>query len=356
MRKSLLLAASLLFLKTGEAQRPITSEEAKAAALRIEVVTNNGDPGALNRFFYIDSLLGRMATKSHSMQDPEFRRGFTESFSKSFASYGARIVGSIRMGNYRLLREYESGGTRHVVFRMFGTSGLNYHDYSLFRLKDSIKASDIFVYTTDELLSSTLAKLTDMMDNSIESTPELASAIMSMNEQNNKKNYLGVKEQYNKLSDKFKQNKAIQMIYIAACHQLGTQLYEEAIEHFVALFPNVPSGYLMMIDLYFLRKEFDKGMAAIDKMDRLLGGDPVLDYFRGNFYKLSGKAAESLTCYERVYRFDPTIASDVLALAMGYEDAGEKQKAKTVIADFKKTGAFHAADFSDLFTKYPDLK
>jgi tetratricopeptide (TPR) repeat protein len=338
------------------AQRPISSEEAKATALRIEAVTNSGDPGALNRFFYIDSLLGRAATKSHSMQDPAFRRGFGESFSKSFASYGVLIVASIEMGNYRLLREYESGGSRHLVFRMFGNGGLNYHDYTLVRVKDSIKAADALVYTTDELLSTTLAKLTDMMDNSLENTPEQASAIMSMNQQNNKKNYAGVKAQYDKLDEKSRRNKAIQMIYITACHSLGTQLYQEAIEHFAVLFPDAPSGYLRMIDLYYLRKEYDKGFAAIDKMDKLIGGDKVLDYFRGNFYRLEGKQAESIGCYERVYQYDPTLANNVLMLTKAYEETGEKGKAKALIADFKKTNAFHAAGFSDLFTKYPDLK
>lgn len=356
MRKQLLLAILLLVLKTLTAQRPISSEEALATAQRIEVATNSGDAGALNHFIYIDSLIGRMAKKSKSIQNPEFRRTFTESFSKGFATYGVRIVGSVRMGNYRLLREYESEGTRHLLFRMFGNGGLNYHDYTLIRVKDSIKAADALVYATDEPLSTTLAKLTDMMDNTVESSPELASAMLQMNEQNNKKNYAGVKEQYDKLDEKFKQNKAVQMIYITACHNLGTQLYQDAIEHFVALFPSAPSGYLRMVDLYYLRKEYDKGIAAIDKMEKLMGGDKVLDYFRGNFNRLAGKQAESIGCYERVYQYDPTIGINVEMLAMSYEETGEKAKAKTVMAGFKKTNAYHEADFADLLAKYPDLK
>lgn len=356
MRKPILLAVLLLVLKTLPAQRPIGSEEALATVQRVEAATNSGDAGALNHFIYLDSLMARVVKKSNSMQDPEFKRGFAESFSKGFSSYGVRIVASVRMGNYRLLREYESGGTRHLLFRMFGNGGLNYHDYTLARVKDSIKATDVLVYTTDELLSTTLAKLTDMMDNSVESSPELASAMLQMNEQNNKKNYAGVKEQYDKLNDKFKQNKAIQMIYITACHNLGTQLYEDAIEHFVSLFPNAPSGYLRLVDLYYLRKEYDKGLAAIDKMDKLMGGDKVLDYFRGNFNRLAGKQAESIGLYERVYQFDPTIGINVEMLAMSYEETGEKAKAKTVMAGFKKTTAYHEADFNDLFAKYPDLK
>jgi tetratricopeptide (TPR) repeat protein len=356
MQKTLLLTALLLILKTVPAQKPVSSEEARATAQRIEAATNSGDASVLNHFIFLDSLIERLAQKSKTMQNPEFRRGFTESFAKGFSSYGVRIVASVQMGNYRLIREYESGGARHLLFRMFGNGGLNYHDYTLARVKDSIKASDVLVYSTDELLSTTLAKLADMMDNSAESSPELASAMLQLNEQNNKKNYAGVKEQYDKLDEKFKQNKAIQMVYISACHNLGAQLYEEAIEHFGVLFPTAPSNYLRMIDLYYLRKEYDKGLAAIDKIDKLMGGDKVLDYFRGNFYRLSGKPAESIGCYQRVYQYDPTIGNNVLLLTMVYEETGEKAKAKATLDAFRKTNVFHAADFSDVIAKYPDLK
>jgi tetratricopeptide (TPR) repeat protein len=356
MIKRVLLAAMLLGIKMVTAQRAISSEEALATAQRIEAATNSGDAGALNHFIDLDSLIAIMQRKSHALKDPTFLMGFTQSFSKGFSNYGQRIVASVQLGNYRLMREYESAGARHLLFRMFGSSGLNYHDYTLIRVKDSIKASDVFVYSIDEPLSSSLAKLTDMMDNSAEHLPEEVSILMNLNRQNTLKNYTGVKEQFEKLDEKYKQNKPIQLIYISACHQLDPQLYENAIEHFGASFPDAPSVYLMMIDLYYLRKEYDKGLTAIDKMDKLIGGDKVLDLFRGNFYKLAGKRAESLACYERVYRYDPSIGANVRFLIQGYEETGEKARAKTVITDFKKTRAFHDADFSDLLAKYPDLQ
>jgi len=356
MQKQLLLAALLLVLKTGMAQRVISSEEVRAAAQRIEAATNSGDAGALNRFIDLDSLIGIMQQKSQALKDPGFRSGFSQPFKNSFANYGQRIVASVQRGNYRMIREYEAGGVKHLVFRMFGSGGLNYHDYTLIRVKDSIKASDVFVYTTDEAVSSTLAKLVDMMNNSAEHLPEEVGILMKLNQQNAARNYTGVKEQYEKLSDKYKQNKAIQLIYITACHQLDPQLYERAIEHFANSFPDAPSAYLMMIDLYYGRKEYEKGLAAIDKLDKLIGDDKMLDLLRGNFYKLSGKRAESIACYEKVYRYDPTLSMNVHSLVGVYEEAGEKVKAKAVMASFKKTNAWHEADFSDLLAKYPDLK
>jgi predicted Zn-dependent protease len=223
-------------------------------------------------------------------------------------------------------------------------------------VKDSIKAADVFVYTTDEALSSTLSKLVDMMNNSLEHLPEEASVVMNINQQIIAKNYTGVKEQYDKLSEKYKQNKAIQLIYIAACHKLDLQLYESALEHYASRFPDAPSAYLMMIDLYYGRNEYSKGLASIDKLEKLLGGDKALDYLRGNLYRLSGKRAESIACYERVYLYDPTLTLNTHVLVKEYEETGEKAKAKTVMTEFKKTNAFHGADFSDLLAKYPDLK
>jgi len=351
------MVTALLFAVTvAAAQRPIGSGEALATAHRIEAATNRGDAGALDRFLDLDSLIDRMRQKSHALKDPAFFRGFSESFTTNFGHYGQRILPSIKLGNYRLLREYESKGSRHLLFRMFGAGGLNYHDYTLIRVKDSIKAADVYVYSIDESMSGSIATLADMMNNSAEKLPEDVSMMIKLTDENNKKNYAGVKEQYEQLDEKYKKTKAMQLVYISACHHLDQALYEGALEHFAASFPDAPSGYLMLIDLYYLRKEYDKGFTALDKMDKLLGGDPALDIFRGNFYRLQGKKAESLACYERVFRYDPGIAANARFLIVAYEEAGDKAKAKTVITEFRKTGAYHEADLSDLFTKYPELK
>lgn len=356
MRRQLLLGVLLLALRPATAQRTVSSEEARATAHRIETATNSGDAGVLNHFLDLDSLVGIIQQKSQAMKDPEFRAGFAPPFKAGFANYGQRIVASIQTGNYRLLRDYEIGGVRHLVFRMFGSGGLNYHDYTLIRMRDSIKASDVFVYTTDEAMSSTLAKLVDMMNNSAEHLPEEVAILMKMNQQIAAKNYAVVKEQYEKLGDKYKQNKAIQLINITACHQLDPKLYETAIEQYASSFPDAPSAYLMMIDLYYGRKEIDKGLAAIGKLDKLIGDDKALDFIRGNFYRLSGKRAESLACYEKVYQYDPTLAMNVHALVQEYEEKGDKTKARTAITGLKRTNAWHEAEFTDLYAKYPDLK
>jgi len=70
--------------------------------------------------------------------------------------------------------------------------------------------------------------------------------------------------------------------------------------------------------------------------DKLIGDDKALDFVRGNFYKLSGNRAESIACYERVYRYDPTLEMNTNALVHAYEEAGENAKAKAVLAGSKK--------------------
>jgi tetratricopeptide (TPR) repeat protein len=356
MRTQVLATALLLMMNTAIGQRVISSEEAQAAAKRIETATNSGNPAVLNQFLDLDSLVGIIQQKSQAMRDPEFQAGFVPPFKAGFAKYGQQIVTSIQTGNYRLLRNYEIGGVRHLVFRMFGSGGLNYHDYTLIRIRDSIKSSDVFVYTTDEALSSTLGKMVDMMNNSAEHLPEEVGILMKLNQQLAAKDYTSVKEQYEKLGEKYKQNKAFQLINITACHQLNPRLYETAIEQYASRFPDAPSAYLMMIDLYYSRKEIDKGVAAVDMLDKLIGDDKALDYLRGNFYRLAGKQAESIACYEKVYRYDPTLGMNVHALVAAYEEAGEKEKAKTVITGFKKTNSWRESDFHDLVAKYPDLR
>jgi len=353
--RSLLSGICLLFLlNAASAQRPITPEEAQAVAQWIETATNSGNANVLNHFIDVDTLLARVGQKSEVMQDPEFRRGFSESFAKSFTNYGTKIVASIQKGNYRLLHEYESGGDRHLLFRMFGSGGLNYHDYTLIRVKDSIKAADVRLYSTDELMSVTLSRLTDMM--SPGKSQDEADAFVHISSENNQQHYAAVKEIYDKTDEKIRNNKTIQLIYISACHHIDSKSYQDALEHFSQLYPDAAPAYLLMIDLYLLQKNYEKGLAAIDKIDKLVNEDKVLDYFRGNYYRAAGKPAESIACLERVYHYDPTISLTAHLLVRSYEEEGEKAKAKKVMDDFKKSNAFHAAEFSDLAGLYPDLK
>ena len=71
---------------------------------------------------------------------------------------------------------------------------------------------------------------------------------------------------------------------------------------------------------------------------------------------MSGKSAESLRCYEKVYHYDPSLSLNSLKLANTYAANGEKDKAKEVIDGYTKTSTYRQGDLDDLYSQYPELK
>jgi hypothetical protein len=317
---------------------------------------NNGNPEALNHFIDLQSLLDKIREKSEAAKDPGFKEGF---FSSGMSKFGDQILANIQGGSYRLMREYDRGGTKHLFFRMFGKGGLNYQDYSLIRVKDSIRASDIYAYTSDENVSSSMAILVNVASAANKDSRDIPEdlAIMTKLIQYKKKgDNAAAKETYDKLDTRYKENKAIQVIYIDICKQIDVGLYKAALEHFSVSFPGMPSCYLMMVDMYTLSKEYEKGLAVIDILDSLAGKDPFLDYYRGNFFRLLNKESQSLACYERVYAYDPGIFYNDYKLILAYARAKEYVKAKAVIELYRKSPQFKQGYIDQIYEKHPELK
>ena len=365
MKKPILFLTLVTFLGVFSAQdlraqgKPVSKEEALKFSHYIETETNAGRPDALNGVFDLDKLIENIGKYSKLMADKSFIDGFRSGFAGSMGTYGVKITTSTRGGSYQLLKAYEKDGSQHLLFRMYGNGGLNYHDYILTRTKDSVKASDCYVYTTDEDLSKTMGKLLDMMMASSQSTteiPEEVKMVTTLNDLKNKGDYAGAKQYYDKLTDRTKDNKAVQVIYLSVCQHLDKNLYQDQLEHYAMLYPSSSSGYLLMLDLYFLKKEYNKGLTAVNKLDTLVGKDPFLDFYRGIFYQMGGMKEQALACYERVYRYDPQITSNTNELIVAYLDGNQNDKAKKVVAEYKKSPAFRQENLNTLYDKYPALK
>jgi hypothetical protein len=355
--KSCLLISSMsLWIMTVKAQaRLITDAEALEAGHRVEAATNSRNSYQIDHFLVPDSLLKNIREQSKALKDPAFEAGFKETFVPAIMGYGAQVMAGIKGGDYRLLREYDDHGVKHLVFRMFGVGGLNYHDFKLVRSGDTVRASDVYPFTSEEWISSSMAKLTDMMSKSF-ADGENISIMQKLEAQTSKKDYAGLKESYEKLDSNYKNDRLIRLLYVHACHHVDVKLYEKVLEEYGEQFPGAGSGYMLMLDLYYLQKETSKGLTAIDNLDKLVGGDPLLDFFRGSFYTLSGDSAASLSCYEKVYHYDPAISVNSLRLARRYAAGNKMDQAKAVIAGYKQTVSYHEGDLDDLYSTYPALK
>ena len=89
---------------------------------------------------------------------------------------------------------------------------------------------------------------------------------------------------YDALPEKARKHRFFLTLRLKITQALGEKAYAETLEQLHALYPDDPSAVLLSIDLYTLRKQFDKALATVDKLDEVVGGDPFLDTVRANTY------------------------------------------------------------------------
>ena len=358
MKRISLLFCFSFFAARLFAQTPALTDSAAVRLGRtIEEETDDQRFQQLSNILDLNSFVQRMTEACPPLKDPAFRRGFLETFSPNFSKLGASLSNAAIGGSYRLLREYDSNGVKHLLFRAFGKVGLNYHDYALMRVRDSIKAFDIYLYTSGEFISRTMADLVAGMDagHDLEKASDEVVAIKKIRDYYKQHSYSEAKAVYDGMPATLQNSKAVQMVYISVSQHLGDSMYEAALNHFQRIFPDAPNTYLMMIDLYYLRKNYQKGMEVVDKLDGIVR-DPILNLYRGNIVKASGQQEEAIGYYQKAYQYDPGFTMNTRTLIVTFAQLGRLDDAKKVIAEFKQQKSFHAEDISEIYTAFPSLK
>lgn len=336
----------------------VSKEEALAAAKKMETIIKNRDTEAYNAFFDEPYLLKILEEKSRVLKDRAFMKGFKSSF--SFRKIAETVTKDVQNGGgYTFLRNYEKDGRQHILFRALSSNGLNYLDFHLLKVKNKVKAVDVMSYITGEDMTSTMADAIDAMGPQIEekgnSIPAALDSVRMMKKCKDEGDYPRVKAIYEWLPVKMQETKGFLMLYIAACKGIGDSTYAMSLEKMAKIFPATPSSYLMMIDAYTYSKEYDKVLMAIDKVDSFTGGDPFLDYYRGNIYWIMDKKDKALELFEKAYAYDPGQILSVEVLISVYLQKNEIEKAKEIAAAYKTSKNFSQQYMDLLNANYPAL-
>jgi tetratricopeptide (TPR) repeat protein len=161
---------------------------------------------------------------------------------------------------------------------------------------------------------------------------------------------------FERLPQDLQGSKAMLIAYMEACKRISSKDYKAALENFSRAYPNSPNAYLLLIDISALEKDYDKTLFAINKIDEIVEGDPILDYYRGNVYFLLQKNKESITCFEKVYAYDPELGMNMQALIAIYVKEEQVDKAKKIVETYKTSKGFDPVVLDLLNGKYPALK
>lgn len=343
----LLTSCSLFSCNSFVKEDPVSKKEALQLANAIESSIGHRKVTLVNGLLDPDVFFKRIEQNSKASLSRATRLEIKRSLAGR-TQLGAEIVKAIGTdGFYRLLRSYERAGKQHLLFRLYGSSGINYHDFELVKVNRQVKAADIFIYFTGELFSTTMGDLLEDMEG-VSNASETATDIKKIKQLMNEKNYDAALQAHHALPEEIKHQKVVMMIKVQICSGLNDKdAYIKAIEEFQQQYRDQSNLPLLLIDAYWQMGKYEQVLQTIDQLDRLVGTDPFLDYLRA----LTCKALNDMPRYKeyssRVAAHMPSFGDGVFEWVNACIVNKDYEGAKQAVIAYRKQPSFNQQVFTD---------
>ncbi len=217
------------------------------------------------------------------------RNGFAQG-SATFLDNFAQLIGQEMDagGEYQKLRVANRGKRLHVIFRLIGQSGLNYHDLRLVKQDGVVRIDSIFFATTGETVSTTLRNtaapafasrnllgtLSGEAKKSLDEIKQQAQMVRAHTQGDNAE----ALRLYNAMPDRLKKTRTCMLIRISATDfETDEEAYLNAIEEYLAAFPGSPSIGILLADVGILKMDSDLLKQSRAQITKFCGGDPYFD-------------------------------------------------------------------------------
>jgi len=352
----MLMAAASCFQTLSAQNAAVSPSEAEKLSMELELSISKGNPEVLNHLIYLPEFIARTKSKSPIIDNMDTLTKIADGF--GLFHIGNGILDISKNGCFQVVHVFVKNEETHLLLRAFGDEGLNYMDVTLIKIKDSIRAADIFSYTLGEsyvqLFSYLIADQT---------TPDAHTSMTAREKYGNlfenaiaHKNYAAAKSAFEKLDERTQNDRHFAIQYLLVCKELNEKLFRKSADRFISLFPDEPTPYLLMINEYTDSKDFGVYGMAIDKLDTLLHVDPFLNYFRGNVEMKLGNTRAGLHFYQVVFDYDPGIWQNTEKLVSYKVVNNELVQANEAIKLYTRTPGYRKELVDALYENYPALK
>jgi hypothetical protein len=325
-------------------EMPVTRDEALTMSKKIDSAVAN------NKSDYFISLISEraFAGRVKKVTKVNISAGMLEGLHAGLvkADLVAQIKRSLsdESGGYELVKHYEKDKAHHLIYRLYGTDGLNYTDFELTKVDGKVQIADMFFYISGENLSKSLADFVTQLTNEQAYKGVKKEDLQAM--QTIKLLLTGgrheeAKKIYDRLPDVMKNQKLVQVLHIAICGGLDDQTYANALDEFELRYRHEPNMLISLIDSYIMRKDFTSALDAVNKVDSMIDKDPFLDYFRYSFYTQLNKPQEALQAIENLNKAMPHFDAGVVELIVTYLEEGQYEKARPLVRSYRSNEKFN---------------
>ena len=352
-----LFASTLLLANCKPAEQKVTKEEAAKFATEIEQGTLKRRPDIISSNILLQALTDRMKKANDVKGFGAIEKGMATGIKNS--KLDESIYNTLgKAGTFEKVKLYEKDGFQRLIFRAYGDEGFNYFDIELTKLKDKIGIADILIYSSGENISKSMADLMKkMMDDPNEKnvtnateTFEIVKRLME------KGNYKQAKKEFDLLPASVKNTRIADVLNLQIASNLEEDIYLKETEKFEKKYANEPNVQLSLIDLYYLRKDYDRALYAIDQIDSLINKDTFLDYYRGLMWNVKGNSDKAIEYYKKVTESNPNFAGAYAELMAHYIEKDNKEQAKLYFTKYKGMRSAKDDIISTYETLYPFLK
>ncbi|MEZ6093710.1 MAG: hypothetical protein R3C03_05670 [Pirellulaceae bacterium] len=268
----------------------ITDEEMEKVAKQFAVAMTSRNPNEVARYFD-NRVFHERVTEGLPLSKADEKNFRDTAMSEPPAPMA--MLSRVNGFEYEFLRVIERQNERRAILRMSSDpGGINYHELIFGRnALGDVVCIDLFVLSTSELLSETVKHgalmILSQRDTSIlgklkgqdRKMIELKNNMEKINELAliNPKGALTMMET---LSPELQKSRTHMILKLLLTSRTDPIIYEKTAREFKTLFPNDPVLDLTSINYLATTGKFDECRAAIDRLDKYLGGDPYLDTLR----------------------------------------------------------------------------
>lgn len=339
-RSLLLLLCSFVFLfncnkgleKTEELAKP-TQAQAEAYGSSLATALNECNMPALKMFIDIKSMASEAVRRSKVAKKDQ-RAVLAGVLSQIDTNLLQQTCPKGEEAFARFLRVRERSGRTTVLLRTSSDEGLNYLEFYVGQRKSgALVADDLYAFLSGSTMIETLQSIFDAL---VDEDNSEVIRFKNIAEKLNSEPAAGIAETHS-LPASLRESKSMQGAIVQAASNLSEKEYKDAIAEYQRLFPDDPSVDLVSIDGLFLSEKYEEALAAIDRLDKSVGGDEFLNQIRSGIliaqgidFKLAATKAKAAIAAE------PTLETNYLmwfAAELGAKNYSEAAAAMTILTD-----------------------
>ncbi|RZL36374.1 MAG: hypothetical protein EOP00_29545 [Pedobacter sp.] len=328
---SLILFACFLMNSCKTKEETLTADEARKFALSLEKDAAEKRIDFIEKNIFVDALLERMFKVGNMNIKKSSRSGLQKGVEQALKKHNSEknIYNTLgTTGSLSLVKQYEKDGRHRVIFRAYGTGGLNYFDMELTKMKGKTGIADILVYTTGDNLSTSMAELAEkLLGAEGNETKDFKDGIADIQMHVRYNDYKKAKAAYDKLPAETKNTKVMEALYLLIIPQLEGDEYHAEMSKLESKYASDPNSQLMLIDVYLVKKDYEKALRSIDMIDKNINTDPFLNFYRGLVYNMKEDREKAIEHFEKAAIAMPGFGDNLAELFVQYASAGNKEQA-----------------------------